>query len=99
RQVLVSITAKGRVAVEGTLRQRTKSLVELVEKLSGEERRALAAALPALWKLADNDPGTWPRIHVGRPPRRRRGLLVALPADCFVSLTISQRGARGPAFG
>jgi DNA-binding MarR family transcriptional regulator len=74
RQVLVSITPKGRAAVEGTLRQRTNSLAELIEKLSGEERKTLAAALPALWKLADNDPGTWPRIHVARPPRKRRTL-------------------------
>ena len=98
RQVLVSITPKGRVAVEGTLRQRTKSLAELIERLSGEERRALAAALPALWKLADNDPETWPRIHVGRPPRKRRSLLVAFPAGCFVSLTISQCGTGRSAF-
>jgi DNA-binding MarR family transcriptional regulator len=70
RQVLVSITPKGRAAVESNLRQRTMALAERIERLSSEERRALAAALPALWKLSDNDPETWPRIQVRRRPQR-----------------------------
>jgi DNA-binding MarR family transcriptional regulator len=98
RQVLVSITPKGRAAVEANLRQRTKSLAERIEGLSSEERRALAAALPALWRLADNDPETWPRIHVRRPPRKRRSLPDALPGDCFVFLTIVCASPRAPAF-
>jgi DNA-binding MarR family transcriptional regulator len=72
REVRVSITAEGRRRLDKALRARTDVLVESLAALSDEERRALAAALPALWRLADRDPDLWPRVRVKPPVARRR---------------------------
>jgi DNA-binding MarR family transcriptional regulator len=72
REVRVSITSEGRRRLDKALRARTDVLVEALGTLSGEERLALAAALPALWRLADRDPDLWPRVREKPPAPRRR---------------------------
>ncbi|MFR9807230.1 MarR family winged helix-turn-helix transcriptional regulator [Pseudonocardia sp. RS010] len=71
RQVLVSITPAGRDALAGNLRLRHERLTARIAALPDHERVALAAALPALWKLAEVDPDTWPRVKP-RPEQRGR---------------------------
>jgi DNA-binding MarR family transcriptional regulator len=74
RQVCVSITEKGRDTLAGSLRLRTEALAQRIEKLSPADQRALAAALPALWQLAEINPDMWPRMEARskRTSRRRR---------------------------
>lgn len=72
RQVLVSITQEGRDALAGTLRLRHERLTARIAALPDHERVALAAALPALWRLAEVDPDTWPRVEPRREGRQRR---------------------------
>ncbi|MEO3858602.1 MarR family transcriptional regulator [Acrocarpospora sp. B8E8] len=74
RQVLVSITDAGRDALAGSQRLRNEWLAIRVAALPEDERVALAAALPALWKLAEIDPRAWPRLgpRADHRPRRRR---------------------------
>ncbi|WP_166462794.1 MarR family winged helix-turn-helix transcriptional regulator [Amycolatopsis acidicola] len=72
RQVRVAITAEGRRALEDNQRLRNQTLTERIAALSDQERAALAAALPALWKVAEIDPVAWPRVHPRSERRRRR---------------------------
>jgi DNA-binding MarR family transcriptional regulator len=52
RAVLVALTPRGRERLEKRRRARTARLQERLDGLTGEERAAVAAALPALDKLA-----------------------------------------------
>lgn len=72
REVKVTITSEGRRQLDKALRARTDVLVESLGALTPEERLALAAALPALWRLADRDPDLWPRVREKPPVARRR---------------------------
>jgi DNA-binding MarR family transcriptional regulator len=71
RQVRVTITDQGRKALEDTLRLRQRKLAERIAALPDHERVALAAALPALWRIAEIDPDSWPRL-APRPGSGRR---------------------------
>jgi DNA-binding MarR family transcriptional regulator len=53
RAVLVELTTRGRQVLEGLTVARAAVLERYLKGLSGEERRALAAALPALEKLIE----------------------------------------------
>lgn len=75
RQVRVAITAEGRRILEENQQLRNQTLAERISTLADHERVALAAALPALWKIADIDPHLWPRVHgrtIKRPRRQAR---------------------------
>ncbi|HVV07936.1 MarR family winged helix-turn-helix transcriptional regulator [Amycolatopsis sp.] len=72
RQVRVAITEEGRRALENNQRLRHETLTARIAALADHERVALAAALPALWKIAEIDPGLWPRLSPRSEPRRRR---------------------------
>ncbi|MBF6546284.1 MarR family winged helix-turn-helix transcriptional regulator [Nocardia brasiliensis] len=52
RATLVAVTADGARIVQTRHQERVCRLAELAEALSAEERRAIAAALPALERLA-----------------------------------------------
>ncbi|MEU7812295.1 MarR family transcriptional regulator [Pseudonocardia sp. NPDC049154] len=73
REVRVSITAEGRRRLAEVLEERTALLEERLAHLSDTEREAVAAALPALWRIADLSPDIWPRIPVREPRKLRRG--------------------------
>jgi DNA-binding MarR family transcriptional regulator len=80
REVRVSITQKGRRRLAEALEERTAMLEERLETLTAQERERLAAALPALWKVADLNPDIWPRIPVKpRKQRRKAGVVEASP--------------------
>ncbi|SDH51468.1 MarR family winged helix-turn-helix transcriptional regulator [Pseudonocardia oroxyli] len=68
RQVLVSITEEGRRALAESRILRNEWLTRRITELGEHERVALAAALPALWRIAGADPEIWPRV----PPRSDR---------------------------
>ncbi|KXX62435.1 hypothetical protein AZG88_29485 [Rhodococcus sp. LB1] len=72
RQVRVAITAEGRRILEENQQLRNQTLAERISTLADHERVALAAALPALWKIADIDPDLWPRVHRRTAKRSRR---------------------------
>jgi DNA-binding MarR family transcriptional regulator len=67
REMRVSITKQGLKRLAHTSRTRTAELIDLLDRLGEEDRLMLAAALPALWRLADIDPDLWPRLR----PRSR----------------------------
>lgn len=52
RACVVDLTASGREAIAALWRERTVGLTSRLERLSAEERQAVAAAMPALEKLA-----------------------------------------------
>ncbi|MFC9838020.1 MarR family winged helix-turn-helix transcriptional regulator [Rhodococcus sp. NPDC127530] len=84
RQVRVAITAAGRRILEENQQLRNQTLAERISTLADHERVALAAALPALWKIADIDPELWPRVHgrtVKRPRRQAQPIHQERPAD------------------
>jgi DNA-binding MarR family transcriptional regulator len=72
REVKVSITKEGQRRLSRALSARTAQLTGAVEQLTDAEREAVAAALPALWKLADLDPDIWPRVRSPRGTAARR---------------------------
>ncbi|WP_131742638.1 MarR family winged helix-turn-helix transcriptional regulator [Actinomadura roseirufa] len=53
RAVLVHITEEGRRIVRARRDDRARHLVPLIARLSAEQRRAIAGALPALGQLAE----------------------------------------------
>ncbi|MEO3858618.1 MarR family transcriptional regulator [Acrocarpospora sp. B8E8] len=72
REVRVAITEEGRRRLSTVVEARTSLLVDRLESLSSPEQERLAAALPALWKLAELDPEIWPRL-AAKPYRQPRG--------------------------
>ncbi|KAA9164448.1 MarR family transcriptional regulator [Amycolatopsis acidicola] len=62
RVVRVSITRQGRQRLAQALEERTAMLEKRLADLSADEREKVAAALPALWKLAELSPDIWPRL-------------------------------------
>lgn len=73
RESKVTITKEGRHRLHRALEARTADLAGRLDLLDEDQRRNLAAALPALWRLADLDPEIWPRVREkASPPRRRR---------------------------
>jgi DNA-binding MarR family transcriptional regulator len=72
RESKVTITKEGRRRLHRALEARTADLVGRLDLLDEDERRNLAAALPALWRLADLDPEIWPRVREKASPPRRR---------------------------
>jgi DNA-binding MarR family transcriptional regulator len=53
RAVLVRVTARGAAIVDGRRAERVARLTELGDRLTPEERAAIASALPALARLVD----------------------------------------------
>jgi DNA-binding MarR family transcriptional regulator len=70
RQVRVAITADGRHRLRETVTARDELLIRRLERLPEEDLERLAAAVPALWRLARLDAEIWPRIPA-RPRRPR----------------------------
>lgn len=62
RAVLVGITEDGRRQIAELVAERNDYLAALLTELSTEERAHLAAALPALSRLLELDPGHEPRL-------------------------------------
>ncbi len=56
RSVMLSVTAKGRRLVQRRRRSRTAYVATRLARLTPAERRALAAALPALERLSREEP-------------------------------------------
>jgi DNA-binding MarR family transcriptional regulator len=69
REVRVSITKEGVRQLTAALDARSRQLAVAIEELTPAERELVAAALPALWRLAGLDPDIWPRLRP-RPPAR-----------------------------
>lgn len=67
REMRVSITKQGLKRLAHTSHTRTAELIDLLDQVGEEDRLRLAAALPALWRLAGIDPDLWPRLR----PRSR----------------------------
>lgn len=62
REIRVSITKAGQRKLNAVLEVRTETLARRLEELDADDRVKLAAALPALWRLAALDPEIWPRL-------------------------------------
>jgi DNA-binding MarR family transcriptional regulator len=69
REVRVSITKEGLRQLRAALKARTDQLTAALDQLPPDDRERLAAALPALWRLAEIDPDIWPRLRSCRPTR------------------------------
>jgi DNA-binding MarR family transcriptional regulator len=64
REVRVSITKRGRARLESALNARNEYLADRLHQLSDDDRAKVAAALPALWRMAGVDADIWPRLRV-----------------------------------
>jgi DNA-binding MarR family transcriptional regulator len=73
REVRVSITKEGLRQLTAALSARTEQLAAALDQLRPDDRERLAAALPALWRLADIDPDIWPRLRSRRSARTAGG--------------------------
>jgi DNA-binding MarR family transcriptional regulator len=58
RTTVVHVTAAGRRVAEQRRAERTRAISDLLEQLAAEDRAAIAAAIPALERLADLTSGT-----------------------------------------
>lgn len=68
RAVLVHITENGRRIGRSRHEDRTRHLAPLIARLTTDERRAIASALPALMRLAELGRGPTP-VRTTRPER------------------------------
>jgi len=67
RVVLVALTARGEHIIAARQADRVRQLTRFFEQLSVDDRRAIAAALPALARVIDAGQHALPSIHP-RPP-------------------------------
>ncbi|ODU07016.1 MAG: hypothetical protein ABS81_02675 [Pseudonocardia sp. SCN 72-86] len=72
REVRVAITELGLDRLDRTLEERNRILGERLAVLTEGEQRSIAAAIPALWKLAAIDAAEWPRVPLKPDGKKRR---------------------------